>query len=347
MIRTVFILISALLLLLTSCERRPLVDLFNTHYVRVYVDEELLNVTTGFYNQDHKKPEYSSPSVIRVVLADPQTGRICSERYLRNRMEDERGVYYDGYIIADPGRYNLLAYNFDTESTVIRGSNFLYEAEAFTNEIASHLYTKIPSRVKSSVPNERIVYDPNHLFVADCGDVVIDYVDHLDTLKTPEGDFFMAESIVKSYYIQIRVKGVRNISSSVSLLNGMSGSAMLHGKDMNEDDPVTIYFEMQMSDRAEEDEAVIYSTFNTFGKLPHVKNDLEITFDFLTTYGSHYSERMDITNKFDEEDAILRQWLIIDRTIVIPDMPPPTPGSGGGFMPEVGPWEDIETDIII
>ena len=136
-------------------------------------------------------------------------------------------------------------------------------------------------------------------------------------------------------------------SSSVSLLDGMAGSTMLKGCSMNADDKVTIYFEMLKSEPVAEDEAVIYATFNTFGKLPDTISNLEITFDFITTYGKHYSEKLDITHKFKEPDAIDHQWIILDHTITIPDPPAPEPGSGGGFMPEVGPWEDIETDIII
>lgn len=345
--RMMFIFSIMLAAVLSSCERRPLFDLYNTHYVRVYIDEHLLNVTTGFYNPDHQKPAYTPPSIIRVALTDPQTGAIKAERYLRNMAEDERGRYYDGYIIADPGHYNMMAYNFDTEATIIGNSNSHIAAKAYTNEIASHLYSKIPSRVKSPVPSERIVYEPDHLFVVDCGDVFVDFVDHLDTLKTPEGDHFTGRSIVKSYYLQVRVKGMQYASSSVSLLDGMAGSTMLKGCSMNADDKVTIYFEMINSESVTEDEAVMYATFNTFGKLPDTTSNLEITFDFLTTYGKHYSEKLDITHKFKEPDAIDHQWIILDHTITIPDPPAPEPGSGGGFMPEVGPWEDIETDIII
>lgn len=46
--------------LFAGCERRPLVDVGNTHYVRVYLDEELKNVTTGFYDPTLAKPEYKT-----------------------------------------------------------------------------------------------------------------------------------------------------------------------------------------------------------------------------------------------------------------------------------------------
>lgn len=336
------------LIVTVSCERRPLMDISNTHYVRVYIDENLKNVTMGFYNPEHKKPDYQSPAIIRVALTDQQTGNVVSERYLRNKVTDERGTYYDGYIIADPGCYNLMAYNFDTESTVIRGMSNHYDISAYTNEIASHLYSKIPSRIKSSATsNESIVYEPDHFFAVDCGDVIVPYVKEIDTLRTKGGDHFFASSLVKSYYLQIRVKGVKYVSSSVSLLDGMSGSADIHGLSMNQDHKVTVYFEMLKSADVEDDESVIYATFNTFGKLPKEKSSLEITFDFLTTYGKHHTEKLDITDEFLKPDAVEHQWILLDHTIVIPEPPKEEPGSGGGFVPEVGPWEDINTDILI
>lgn len=345
----------------TSCERRPLLDLSNTHYVRVYIDEELLNVTKGFYNEEYARPTYDSPDVLRVVLADPQTGLAKAERFLRDMGKDEKGTFYEGYIIADPGRYKLMAYNFDTESTIVGEANSHNDAKAYTNEIASHLKTKIPSRAgkKEQKPAEtkspeKIVYDPDHLFAASCGDVYIPYAEQLDTLRTPEGEHFTASSLVKSYYLQVRVKGLQYATSSVGLMTGLAGSAWINGAGMDEDDPVTVYFEMMPGESnaagvmrtGGNDVATIYTTFSTFGKLPDAENELEITFDFLTTYGKPYSETIDVTELFSTPEAVEHQWLLIDHVIEIPE-PPEGETAGGGFTPSVDEWGDVETDIII
>ncbi|MBO7317872.1 MAG: hypothetical protein J6U43_04030, partial [Bacteroidales bacterium] len=42
---------------MTSCEHRPLEDPYNAHYVRIYIDENIKNVTYGFYDDTRKKPE--------------------------------------------------------------------------------------------------------------------------------------------------------------------------------------------------------------------------------------------------------------------------------------------------
>ena len=349
--RTVFILMLIAAMVVASCERRPLTDLSTTHYVRVYVDEELLNVTTGFYDEQNQRPFYKSPDILRIILADPQTGDAIAERFLRNKGVDENGSYYDGYIVAYPGQYCLLAYNFDTEMTMVQDMNNHFKAKAYTNEIAPHLKTRIPSRATDN--SESIVYDPDHLFSASCGEVIVPYVDYVDTLKTVDGGWFRAESIVKSYYLQVRVKGLEFASSSVGLMTGMAGSAWLNGAGMDHANPVTVYFEMLpgatpaagVKRNQADGVSTIYTTFSTFGKLPHEDNELEITFDFLTIYGEPYSETIDITHVFATKEAVENQWLLLDHTIVIPE--PPDLSDDGGFKPDLEDWKDEETDVIL
>lgn len=356
--RLIYIGLSVLLLLLGSCERRPLVDLNHTHYVRVYVDEALPNVTMGFYNENYARPYYQSPSVLRVMLADPVTGALVSDRFLRNRGEDEKGVYYDGYINAEAGTYSLLAYNFDTETTVVSGENNINYAKATTNEIASFLKANIPSRYGRGengeliVTDEKITYEPDHLFSANCGEVEVPYTDKVDTLRTLSGDYFKAQSVVKSYYMQVRVKGFQYAASSVGLLTGLSGSSWINGSGMDLEDPITVYFEMSNNETVgivrttvQDDVVTLYTTFSTFGKLPEAQNKLEITFDFLTTYGEPYSETLDITHLFFTKEALENQWLLIDHTIEIPE--PITIDGDGGMQPDVEDWGDIETEIVI
>lgn len=350
------------LALSVSCERRPLMELSNTHYVRVYVDEDIKNVTTGFYNDAHNRPDYKSPDVLRVSLSDPETGTVKAERFLRDKGEDEKGTYYEGYVIAEPGEYRLFAYNFDTESVVISDASNHSQAKAYTNEIASHLMTRIPSRASKSDQQsagtkapESIVYDPDHLFLANCGDLLVPYVEDVDTLKTRDGEHFSANTVVTSYYLQVKVKGMQYVSSSVALLTGMSGSVWLSDGSMDKEHEVTVYFEMAaggensasgISSKASSDEVLIYTTFNTFGKLPDAANNLEITFDFLTVYGKPYSATFDITDEFQTPEAIEHHWLLLDQTIEIPE-PPEGSDSGGGFTPSVDDWSDVETDIVM
>ena len=49
-----------LLMLLTACEHRELSDPNLGHYLRIYLDEDIKNVTCGFYDESLKRPEYPS-----------------------------------------------------------------------------------------------------------------------------------------------------------------------------------------------------------------------------------------------------------------------------------------------
>ena len=377
------ILLSLMALVNISCERRELVELSNTHYVRVYIKEDIKNVTTGFHPNAQNRPVYNQPDILRLLLADPETGKLKAERFLRTKKEDERGTYYEGYIVVYPGRYNLIAYNFDTEVCIVRNYSNFNKSEVYTNEIATYLRSRVSknamkvvqknmqremyrvaqklalkgqqkmTRAGEDVTEERIVYDPDHFFLANCGDVYVPYTDELDTLTTANNDYFTAESVVKSYFIQVPVKNIDYATSSLGLVSGLAGSVKLGTGEINDEDPVTVYLELRpgenqatgISKGGSDEVAVMYTTFNTFGKLPESENGLTVTFDFLTTHGGSHTQTIDITDEFNSAQANENQWILVDEVIELPE-PKPQPGSGG-FKPTVGEWEDVHSEIII
>ena len=387
--RFALIMFAAIALIASSCERRELVTLSNTHYVRVYIKEDIKNVTTGFHPNAENRPEYKQPDILRLLLADKSTGKVKAERFLRTKQQDERGTYYEGYIVVDPGRYDLIAYNFDTEVCIVRNYNDFNAAKVYTNEIATHIRgrvsqnamrvvqrnmqremykvaqkaaLKVQTKADEREHEERIVYDPDHFFLANCGDVYVPYADELDTLTTPDKDWFTAESIVKSYYLQVPVKGIEYATSSLGLVSGLAGSAWLGTATINELDPVTVYLELRPGESKAAglvktkdgsttgdtpSEAVMYTTFNTFGRLPDSENGLTITFDFLTTHGGSHTQTIDITEEFNSQEAQEKHWIIVDDVIELPKPVPNPNNSGGGFKPTVGEWEDVNTEIII
>ena len=347
--------------LLAGCERRPLLEATNTHHVRIYIDEGIKNVTYGFYNPNYARPAYKAPDVMRVLLADPITGYVQAERFLRDKGKDERGTYYEGHIIADPGEYSLMAYNFDTETSIVDEGTSFEEAKVFTGEIASYLKAKISSRADSDFPeDEKIVYESDPVFIANCDKVKIGHTDKITSITGADGNHLTAQNIVKSYYLQVKVKGIEYAASTVGLLTGLSGSCRMVDGSMNTKDSVTVYFELNPdaaksagiqrsipgSEALENDSTVtLYTTFSTFGKIPDLKNKLKITFDFITVYGKSYSETFDISETFLTPEGTENQWLLIDHVITIP-APPPS-GGGSGLNPEVDDWGDINTDIKI
>ena len=399
--RLILILLFVIALVNVSCERRELVDIANTHYVRVYINEDIKNVTTGFHENAQVRPTYKSPEILHLLLADPQTGKLKAERFLRTKKQDEKGTYYEGYIVATPGQYDLIAYNWGTEVCIVSNYMDFNTSMVYTNEIAAHDRNGLSSDAMSAVKNamekvmqkmmqrqmmtkgdedsqtDKIVYDPDQFFLANCGRVDVSYSSDIDTLRTPAGEYFMAESIVKSYYLQIPVIGIENHASLVGVLSGMAGSTWLGRSELNEQDPVAIYLELQQGgdnptgvvkskeepDASAENDAsdvvldaaegsssgavTMYTTFSTFGRLTDPETSFSLTFDFQILGGGVFTQTVDITEEFNSQLAKEKQWIILgmDKKIIVPD---PQPGAGsGGFAPSVGGWEDIETDIIL
>ena len=342
----------AAILLMAGCEFRPLTDGGNVSYVRIYVDEEILNVTKGFYHADFHHPAYQRPEILRVALFDPEDGRMVSERYLRNQGDDERGHYYDGYLIVEAGTYNLVAYNFGTEATVVANEYQWWDMNAYTNEVSPSLADSFKSRgdgkAKADGEPESIRYDADHLFVANADEIEIKHHSTLDTLRNTNGEpWFRASSIVKSYYLQVGVTGAQYLSSSSVLLTGMGRSTRLRDRNFTEGGEATLYFGTMRGQYQYfgEKRDCIYGTFGTFGRLPDADNQLTASVEMVTTYGTRIEETIPVTQVFLTEDAIVHQWLILDYVINIPAPPEPPPSEGGGLNPAVGDWGDVESDL--
>ena len=339
-----------------GCEHRPLesMELPENTFVRVYFDEHIRNVSFGFYDDTKKKPEYYSPQMMRVVFCDEITGKVVTERYLHDYGKDERGYYIQGLLNVPDGRYNMMAYNFDTETIKMRNSNDYSTMTAYTNPLSSEEANRIFGS-RGDVENyEIITKQPDHLFVAKVEGVNISsdgYKGHPDTIMTEQKTHPVAQTIVKTYYLQISVVGVEYVRSAVALLSGMSGSKTMHDGKMVENDAISVYFGLNNGlerNRATGEQTlatVAYATFNTFGKLPSEENDLEITFEFNIINNTIQTETLRITDMFDTPEVRDNQWIIIDKVIKID--PPNGEDTGGGMTPAIKDWDQIEGKITI
>lgn len=339
-----------LVVLITGCNFRETTETGNMNYVRVYIDEDIMNVTGGFYNDEFQHPAYKRPDIMRVALFDPSSGEMVSERYLRGQGDDERGHYYYGYLLAEAGIYDMVAYNFGTESTIIHNEYDYFSLKANTNELStsqrSRLLSRTDSETAATKAGESICYDADHLFVARAENLKLNYHRGLDTLRNANGDpWFTARSVVKSYYIQIGVTGAQYLASSTALLTGMGREVRLRDGNFTDGGEATLYFDMLNGKYTEygTNHDCIYGTFGTFGRLPDSDNQLTVSFELLTTYGTRLEETIPVKTEFLSEDAILHQWIIIDYNIAIPE--PPTPTGDGGLTPTVGDYTDVNTEI--
>ena len=339
------------LLVHAGCEHRPLEmrQYEENIFVRVYYDENIRNVSFGFYDESKKKPEYSSPKMMRVAFFDNVSDKLVSERYLYDCGRDERGYYIQGKMNLPNGKYNMLAYNFDTNEIETRNNNSYYAMSAYTNALSESEANRFFSSRGDDATN--ICRQPDHLFVAKVEDVEIDkpiYYEAPDTIKNNTGTYPVAETIVKTYYLQFNIKGVEHVRSAVALISGMAGSKNMHSNEMVKDDVASIFFSLNNGKdkaRTSDDIAVAYASFNTFGKLPHTEGYLDVTFEFKTIYNTVQTETFHITDIFETEMAKENQWIIIDKVIEI--IPPEGSDTSGGMSPGVNDWEQIEGSITI
>lgn len=346
MIRLLFPILCILFLpVMTGCEHRPLVEMNHGRYIRVYIDEQIKNVTYGFYDESKEKPEYTRPSVLRVVFADTDTGELVAERYLQNNGSDELGYYIDGHIALAEGRYNMLVYSFGSAVTLIRNERNYYQMQAYTSPISERYYSYMP-QTRQELDEAQIVYEPEHLFHAVAEPMEVGITAQTDTLRTAGGEWFKAHSMVLSYYLQVRVKGVEWVTSAVSLLSGMAGSSVLHGHhQMVETDPVHLFFGMSRTDikrSGGSSTAMLYTTFNTFGKLPEQASVYTLNFEFMKKDGSSQVEKIEITPLFDTPEVRDNQWILLEHEI---EITPPEGATAGGMTPGVDEWEDVETNV--
>ena len=339
------------LILCAGCEHRPLEmrEYEENIFVRVYYDENIRNVSFGFYDESKKKPEYSSPKMMRVAFFDNVSDKLVSERYLYDCGRDERGYYIQGKMNLPNGKYNMLAYNFDTNEIETRNNNSYYAMSAYTNALSESEANRFFSSRGDDATN--ICRQPDHLFVAKVEDVEIDKPDFYeapDTIKNNTGTYPVAETIVKTYYLQFNIKGVEHVRSAVALISGMAGSKNMHSNEMVKDDVASIFFSLNNGKdkaRTSDEIAVAYASFNTFGKLPHTEGYLDVTFEFKTIYNTVQTETFRITDIFETEMAKENQWIIIDKVVEI--IPPEDAETSGGMSPGVNDWEQIEGSITI
>ena len=341
------------LIVFGGCEHRELVEPTEKHYVRVYLDEHIRNVHYGFYDETKKKPEYKAPTMMRVTLNDLQSGKMRAETYLRNTGTDERGNYVEGYIVAAPGTYNLMAYSFDTQSTHVSNEDDYYQMEVYTNPISEELFDKLVS-VRSEngetggsyFDKENIRYEPDHFFVAACEGIQVADKLYADTLHSNQGKYFTAQTAVETYYMQVNIKGIEHVKSATSLITGMAGATRMSDFTLISDPPACVYFNLQpgMNEaRKDENIAVAYASFNTFGKLKEVEGFIEVTFEFNTKYETTQVETIRVSDMFETEQVKNKRWIIIDKVIEI--IPPDDVSEG--MTPGVNNWENIEGNLTI
>lgn len=309
-----YIYIIALILVLAGCQRRPLTEADYAVQLNITLNKDIVNHTVE-----------KDPSLMRCIFFDSENGAFVTQAFL----PPEGGI-----VNLIPSRtYNVLVYNFDTESTWIKEENWFHKIYASTSLIPDSFKTKLRSR-STKVDEEMIVYDPDHLFVGRLNNVFI-------PARSVEAEMVVlnveAKSVVQSWKIELsKVTGTENIGSIAGVITSLTQKSYIGLGELSED-YISVYFD----NTAVDEEGFLTAGFNTFGRNPQCIEPQILSLVFIDVAGKGKTYNFDVTKQMtDNPEQIIRLETEID-------IPKPMTDGNGGFVPKVDEWEDINTDIII
>ncbi len=298
----------------SSCQRRPLTTADYAVTVNISIEKDIVNYE---YEKD--------PSLMRCIFYDSKSGAFITQAFLPPT---------GGQVSLIPAReYDVLVYNFDTESTWLENENWFQSIYASTSLIPDSFRTKLRSRA-SKVDDEQIVYDPDHLYVGRLNDVFIPS----RSVDAPQVVLdVVCETVVESWLLEVKtITGVENIGSIAAVITSLSGSNRI-GYNERSEEYVSVYFDNQVID----ENGVLTAKFNTFGWNEKITEPQVLSLVFTDIAGKGHVINIDISHQFpDNEEQIIRIEMEID-------IPEPITSGDGGFVPKVEDWGDVNTYIVI
>ncbi len=360
--RIVRILLAAALVMVSfsACHRRPLEEPSGAVRIAIKVDvKTVTNVNANIrssvvlYGSNtslwEEKMSQLDPELMRVLVYDPETDKLLTQSFISAASIDEEGnKVFMGSLGISHGNYNFLVYNFDTPTTQVNQENSEQSIIAFTDEVSPAMKARYLGTKADDDEDINIHYEPEHLLVANEKDVRISPHDTLVVVRTE------ASTVVDTYYLQVRVKGMQFASSASAVISGLSPSNHIGYNIRTVDPSAAVVFDMQKGQDLSLDgdnKDVLCAVFNTFGKIDQVSSELYVTFNVFDTAGNLRQYTANLDDVFKTEEAILYHWLIVDESCLVIDIPdpgvnPPTPGNGG-FQPQVDDWEEEEGTMVL
>ena len=360
--RIVRILLAAALVMVSfsACHRRPLEEPSGAVRIAIKVDvKTVTNVNANIrssvvlYGSNtslwDEKLSQLDPELMRVLVYDPETDKLLTQSFISSTEIDAEGnKVFMGSLGISHGNYNFLVYNFDTPTTQVNQENSEQSIIAFTDEVSPAMKARYLGTKADDDEDINIHYEPEHLLVANEKDVRMSPHDTLVVVRTE------ASTVVDTYYLQVRVKGMQFASSASAVISGLSPSNHIGYNIRTVDPSAAVVFDMQKGQDLSLDgdnKDVLCAVFNTFGKIDQVSSELYVTFNVFDTAGNLRQYTANLDDVFKTEEAILYHWLIVDESCLVIDIPdpgvnPPTPGNGG-FQPQVDDWEEEEGTMVL
>lgn len=310
----IYIIAMLLCIFASSCKRRPLTTADYMVIVNIEIEKDIVNHTVE-----------KDPSLMRCIFYDSESGGFVTQAFLPPT---------GGQVSLIPSReYDVLVYNFDTESTWLEDENWFNKIYASTSLIPDSFRTKLRSRATKG-EEELIVYDPDHLFVGRLNDV---FIPARSVDAPPVVLNVNCETVVESWLLEVKtITGVKNIGSMAAVITSLSGSNRI-GPNERSTNFVSVYFDNQVID----ENGLLTAKFNTFGWHKDIKEKQILSLVFTDVAGHGHVFNVDISDQFpNNKEQIIRVELVVD-------IPQPETSGDGGFVPKVDDWDEINTDIII
>ena len=314
--RRVYLYIIAAIILMASasCQRRPLTTADYMVILNIEIEKEIVNYEVT-----------KDPSLMRCIFYDSESGAFVTQAFLPPT---------GGQVSLIPSRtYDVLVYNFDTESTWLEDENWFHKIYASTSLIPDSFRTKLRSRATKG-EEEDIVYDPDHLFVGRLHDV---FIPARSVDAPPVVLNVRCETVVESWILEVKtITGKENIGTTAAVITGLAESNQI-GNNIRSEDFVSVYFDNQVID----DNGLLTARFNTFGWNKDIVEPQILSLVFTDIAGKGHVFNIDVSHQFPgNKEQIIR----VETEI---DIPEPMTSGDGGFVPKVEDWGEINTDIII
>lgn len=292
-------------------------------------------------------PDETVRLVLRVHDSLPILGRVASgHHYETHLFRADNGVLAEtsyteaggGIIYAAAGPYNLVSFNFDTESLQFEGEGSFSQLCAMSSRAPSSaeaLFREVVERasVKSVGPADRetVVGEPGYLFAA--------RLEHLHLPLRYPGDKELvltadAWPMVKVCRLVVEgVTGQENLSSATGFLTGM-----IRGRYLGTGEPADSAV-LRFAFRKNPSASTLEGCFTTFGCAEGEDHWLYLL--LTDAQGGRYLFSFDITRLCEPSAEVLDIPISLHF-----DIPEPEHG-GGGFAPATDDWQVIEHPIYL
>lgn len=271
---------------------------------------------------DWKKAPEANPASMRLYLFPADGSSVLPYEF---------PAAHGGRVTVPAGRYKAICLNSDTDSILYRNINRFTDFEAYTSGGTLMVRPSSAPRAEGK-EGERIANSPDRLWCAHKENICI------DAGEQGKAIIFCPEEAVCHY--KLTIKNVENLKYIAD--NGMSGTlssmagGLLIGTGKPTAETVTIPFKL-----IRKDARTLTAEFLCFGHCPSDKQMKHAAVIYaLLPDGRRCYRTYDVTSQIhaapdDRNVRIELDGLRLPKPIV----------NGGGFLPDVEEWENIEMDI--